>query len=297
MSSDSPRLLLVDDDPATIQIMGRMLEEFPDQRFATSGKSALEIARTLSPDLILLDANMPDMTGFDVCEVLKSDPLLAGIPVIFVTSHDAPALEVDALNLGAADYVTKPLAAPQLKARVRTQLRMKKRVEDAQSHIRAGGIPPVPPKAAATNILIVDHDLGANLILKRALSGIGALRFAHTGEEGLQLARAGMPTVIIVDADLPDMDGLAVCSALKADALFDPIPVVYVARESDAHSEQHALDLGAADVFSKPFKPAVVQARIQSIVSSVRRTEAEIRAIGEHWRTAGQRTPPQGDAR
>jgi two-component system, cell cycle response regulator len=285
MSSDSPRLLLVDDDPATIQIMGRMLEEFPDQRFATSGEAALDIARTLSPDLILLDANMPGMTGFDVCEVLKADPLLARIPVIFVTSHDAPALEVDALNLGAADYVAKPLSAPQLKARVRAQLRMKKRVDDAQAHYRAGGVSPAPltapPTAPPTSILIVDHDLAANLILKRALSGVGTLRFAHSGDEGLQLARADMPTVIIVDADLADMDGLTVCAALKADAAFEHVPVVYVASESNVLSEQHALDLGAVDVFSKPFKPAVVQARVQSIVASLRRTEAEIRAIGD----------------
>jgi len=281
MSSDSPRLLLVDDDPATIQIMGRMLEEFPDQRFATSGEAALDIARTLSPDLILLDANMPGMTGFDVCEVLKADPLLARIPVIFVTSHDAPALEVDALNLGAADYVAKPLSAPQLKARVRAQLRMKKRVDDAQAHYRAGGVSPAPLTAPPTSILIVDHDLAANLILKRALSGVGTLRFAHSGDEGLQLARADMPTVIIVDADLADMDGLTVCAALKADAAFEHVPVVYVASESNVLSEQHALDLGAVDVFSKPFKPAVVQARVQSIVASLRRTEAEIRAIGD----------------
>jgi two-component system cell cycle response regulator len=297
MSSESPRLLLVDDDPATIQIMGRMLEEFSDQRFAMSGHAALDIARAQSPDLILLDANMPDMTGFDVCEVLKSDPELARIPVIFVTSHDAPALEVDALNLGAADYVTKPLSAPQLKARVRAQLRMKKRVEDAHAHYRDGGVPPAPQKVSATSILIVDNDLAANLILKRALSGIGTLRFAHGGEEGLQLARADVPTVIIVDADLADMDGLAVCSALKADAAFEHVPVVYVARESDGLSEQHALDLGAVDVFSKPFKPAVVQARIQSIVASLRRTEAEIRAIGEQWRRVKNPASPKGNAR
>jgi two-component system cell cycle response regulator len=123
MATHAPTLLLVDDDPATIQVMSQALAEFPDQRFATNGETALSLARQVVPDLILLDANLPGMTGFDVCEALKADPKLAHVPVIFVTSHDAPALEADALKLGAADYVTKPVAAEHLRARVRALLR------------------------------------------------------------------------------------------------------------------------------------------------------------------------------
>src|SRR5690242_9203085 len=124
-STHQPRLLLVDDDPAMIRIIGEMLAEFPNQRFATTGEAALALARESTPDLILLDANLPTMTGFDVCEILKSDTNLARVPVIFITSHDAPALEVDAFRMGAADYVIKPLVAPRLRARVRAQLRLR----------------------------------------------------------------------------------------------------------------------------------------------------------------------------
>ena len=88
MSSREVRLLLVDDDPSAIQVMSRMLAEYPDQRFATSGEVALRLAREATPDLILLDADMPGMTGLDVCEALKADPVLARVPVIFATSHD-----------------------------------------------------------------------------------------------------------------------------------------------------------------------------------------------------------------
>ncbi|OXC77946.1 Response regulator [Caballeronia sordidicola] len=99
-----------------------MLNDFPDQWFAMSGETALSLAKEVVPDLILLDANLPGMTGFDVCEALKADPTLASIPVIFVTSHDAPALKLDALRLGATDYITKPLIAADLQAHVRAQL-------------------------------------------------------------------------------------------------------------------------------------------------------------------------------
>jgi CheY-like chemotaxis protein len=107
VSSCDARLLLVDDDPSAIQVMGRILSQYPNQRFATSGEVALRLAHDVTPDLILLDADMPGMTGFDVCEALKTDPHLARVPVIFVTSHDTPALKVAALEKGAADFITK----------------------------------------------------------------------------------------------------------------------------------------------------------------------------------------------
>src|ERR1700676_5074413 len=98
VSSCDARLLLVDDDPSAIQIMGRMLSQYPNQRFATSGEVALQLARELTPDLILLDAEMPGMTGFEVCEALKLDPELAHVPVIFVTSHNTPQAKTVALR-------------------------------------------------------------------------------------------------------------------------------------------------------------------------------------------------------
>ncbi len=122
MSIHRSKLLLVDDDALLIQIMSQMLSDFPNQRFAMSGEAALALAYEAPPDLILLDANLPGMTGFDVCEQLKSSPALAHVPVLFVTSHDAPALAADARKLGAAGYITKPLVAAQLREQVLAQL-------------------------------------------------------------------------------------------------------------------------------------------------------------------------------
>ncbi|WP_083637444.1 response regulator [Caballeronia sordidicola] len=129
MSLHQSKLLLVDDDPLMIQIMSQMLSDFTNQRFAMSGEAALALAREATPDLILLDANLPGMTGFDVCEILKSDPTLARVPVLFVTSHNAPALAADAIKLGAAGYITKPLVATQLREQVVAQLQALSRTE------------------------------------------------------------------------------------------------------------------------------------------------------------------------
>lgn len=118
-------ILLVDDDPSTIQSLSRMLAGVGDLRFATSGEDALRLARESAPDLILLDAEMPGMSGFEVCEALKADPTLADVPVIFVTSHSEPEFEVSGFELGAADFIAKPVSPSLVLARVHMQLRMK----------------------------------------------------------------------------------------------------------------------------------------------------------------------------
>jgi two-component system, cell cycle response regulator len=133
MNIQNARLLLVDDDPSAIQIMGRMLAQYPDQRFATSGADALRLARERVPDLILLDYEMPGMTGFDVCEALKADPLLANVPVIFATIHDAATLlKFASPQKGVAVFVNKPLNAAQLTAGVRRVLRSKEHVREVK---------------------------------------------------------------------------------------------------------------------------------------------------------------------
>jgi diguanylate cyclase (GGDEF)-like protein len=119
-------ILLVDDDPGSIQVMARIIADVGNLRFATNGADALRLAREFPPDLVLLDAEMPGMSGFDICRALKSDPALANVPVIFVTSHSEPAFEVSGFELGAADFIAKPVSAPLLLARVTTQLRVKR---------------------------------------------------------------------------------------------------------------------------------------------------------------------------
>ena len=119
-------LLLVDDDPAVIQVLNKILSDYTRVRFATSGADALRLTRESLPDLILLDAQMGDMNGLEVCEALKADPLLADVPVVFVSSHQEAELEVAVLKLGAVDFIRKPFNASQVMARVNTQLKLKR---------------------------------------------------------------------------------------------------------------------------------------------------------------------------
>lgn len=285
MSSSEARLLLVDDDPSAIQIMSRMLAHYADQRFATSGEAALRLAREKTPDLILLDIDMPGMSGFDLCEALRADQVLAGVPVIFATSQDPTALlQVAAFEKGASDFVTKPLIAAQLTARVRVQLRAKALIDELLRDSSQSGAPPRVPGTQTPRLLIVDDDVASIHILRHALAAMGDFHFAKSGKEALDLARRLDPDLILLDAHMPDLDGFEVCRTLKAEAAFRHVPIAFVTRFSDPRNEMRALDLGAADFIAKPYTTAILQARVRNLLDLKRRTDAELLAARTHWR-------------
>jgi diguanylate cyclase (GGDEF)-like protein len=126
-------ILLVDDDPGVIQLMGHILSGAGQLRFATNGKDALRLARESTPDLILLDAEMPGMNGFEVCKTLKGESALSDVPVIFVSSHSETAFELAGFKTGAVDFILKPVNAPLILARVTTQLNAKRMADELRS--------------------------------------------------------------------------------------------------------------------------------------------------------------------
>lgn len=118
-----PVILVVDDAPENIAFTGGVLRDHYHIKVATDGARALELANTPpTPSLILLDVNMPGMTGHDVCRQLKASPTTRRVPVIFVTAQDDVEDEALGLGLGAADYLTKPVNPAILRARVKTHL-------------------------------------------------------------------------------------------------------------------------------------------------------------------------------
>lgn len=125
MSLKPANILIVDDDPGMVRVMGRILSGLGTVRFATTGEQALLKLHEQAPDVLLLDAEMPGMSGFELCASLKADPRIAHVPVIFVTGHRDPDSELRGLELGAVDFIAKPVSEPLLLARVRTQLRLK----------------------------------------------------------------------------------------------------------------------------------------------------------------------------
>ncbi len=120
-----PRLLVVDDQPANLQALYRTFAADHQVYMATTGTQALELARERLPDLILLDLDLPDLDGFEVCNRLHADPSLRDTPVIVVTAHSDEAAETRALSTGAVDFIAKPIHPAVVRARVHTHLMLK----------------------------------------------------------------------------------------------------------------------------------------------------------------------------
>ena len=117
-----PKILVVDDTPDNLFLMGALLEDQYEVKTAESGAAALEVVRTDPPALILLDIMMPEMDGYEVLRRLRRNPVTAEIPVIFLTALTSPEEEQFGLDLGAVDYITKPISPPIVLARVHTHL-------------------------------------------------------------------------------------------------------------------------------------------------------------------------------
>ena len=119
------RLLIVDDKPQNLRLISDFLAE---QGFALmltrSGAQALEKVRLATPELVLLDVNMPNMDGFEVCRRLKAEPATAATPVIFMTALDDTEHKVEGFRLGAVDYITKPIQREELLARIQHHLQL-----------------------------------------------------------------------------------------------------------------------------------------------------------------------------
>jgi len=122
-SGEKPTILIVDDTPANLSLLCDVLKSDYRTKAAVNGEKALKLAFSgTPPDLILLDIMMPGMDGYEVCRRLKANPATRNIPVIFVTAMSEVEDETRGLELGAVDYVTKPISAPIVKARVKTHL-------------------------------------------------------------------------------------------------------------------------------------------------------------------------------
>ena len=125
-ADERPRVLVVDDQRANIQALFQAFQADHKVSMATSGEQALALCRSQPPDLVLLDVVMPGMDGFEVCRQLKADDATKDIPVIFVTGHNDEEAETRGLDVGGADFISKPINPRIVRARVKTQLTMKR---------------------------------------------------------------------------------------------------------------------------------------------------------------------------
>ena len=195
-SNDKPRILIVDDEPANLKVMREVLGNQYRMSFAKSGAAALALLEKEQPKLILLDIMMPDMNGFEVCEILKSTPALSHIPIIFVTALGDESDEFKGFELGAVDYITKPISPAIVRARVKTHLSLVQAEQLKQAYVdlvhRLG-------RAAEYK----DTDTGEHIARMSQYSKLLALEFGM-GEQQAELLRQAAPMHDVGKIGIPD---------------------------------------------------------------------------------------------
>ncbi|WPL13086.1 diguanylate cyclase [Thiorhodovibrio litoralis] len=150
------KVLIVDDQPLNLAFAAAEIEDICDPIQAYSGEQALKLAGIEQPDLILLDVQMPGMTGFEACRLLKQNCQTAEIPVIFLTCMDEEADEEQGLNLGAIDYIAKPFSPAILRARVRNHLLIQRQRMQLERLAQCDGLTGVANRRSFDQVLNVE---------------------------------------------------------------------------------------------------------------------------------------------
>lgn len=264
----SARILIVDDLVPNIRLLEvKLTAEYYDVLTATNGADALEIAREEKLDLILLDAMMPGMDGFEVCRQLKADPNLAHIPVIMLTALEESRNRVRGLEAGADDFITKPINDLILMARVRAQLRLKMITDQLLSHT---GYSVANSQSVLEQIgtqharlLIIEDNKTRARKLAEPFEDKHSIRVENDPRAAIQAAKSGTD-LIIVSLVSSSFDGLRVCASLRFDEKTKDLPILALGDLQDETQLVRAYDLGVNDLLLRPIESEEIQARVCS---------------------------------
>jgi diguanylate cyclase (GGDEF)-like protein len=265
------RILIVDDEPINLRVLANLFRHKHDVVVATSGERALALAKTNPPDLVLLDALLPGLDGFDVCRKLKSDETTARAAVIFVTAHNDPSLETKALELGAVDFITKPINPPVVMARANTHLLLKHQTDQLRRLSNVDGLTGIANRryfdeflhkewrrAVRSNTPIsvvmcdVDHfklynDHYGHLMGDDCLTRLATAMQANVRRPADLVARYGGEEFVVVlpETDLPGARD-------RAETIRQAVSDLNMPHEASSVGDHVTLSLGAATAYPRP---------------------------------------------
>lgn len=278
----SARVLVVDDILVNVKLLEAKLSgEYFDVVAALNGPEALAICERGEADIVLLDAMMPGMNGFEVCRRLKSGPTTAHIPVVMVTALDQPSDRLKGLDAGADDFLTKPLDDAALFARVRSLVRLKSVTDELRQRAlasrRLGIADPLAAAASETGLngrlLLIEDRPAASERLASALSAFHSVDVEADPHQALVKAAEGDYEAALVSLDLQSYDGLRLCSQLRSLERTRDVPVLMLGEAEERPRILRGLEIGAHDFLVRPIDRNELLARVRTQVRRKRFAE------------------------
>ncbi len=279
------RVLIVDDIPTNVRLLeARLSAEYFDVATATSGPQALDICDSSDVDIILLDVMMPGMDGFEVCRRLKANPKTHHIPVLMITALDQPSDRVKGLEVGADDFLTKPVDDVQLMARVKSLVRLKALTDELRARALTGQQIAIEDAIRAMDdisteggaILIVDTDLRHAERIKGYLGAKYKVDILTQPADAVFQVTGVHYELALVSMALADFDPLRVCSQIRTLEHTRTLPIILMADDADRPRVVRALDLGVNDFISRPVERNELAARVKTQIRR-QRYAAELR--------------------
>lgn len=276
----SARILVVDDILPNVKLLeAKLRNEYYEVFSATSGEEALKIASEERPDLVLLDIMMPGMDGYEVCRRLKATPELTHIPVVMVTALTDVEDKVRGLEVGADDFLSKPINDIALMARVRSLVRLKMTMDEWRVRENAAdqlGIVGKFTDAMSApdlngNVLIIeDKEFEQKKFTESLQEQHELVMCAASGAHAMELVNQHDFDTIILSLNLAAEDGLRLVSHLKSNEKTRALPVMMVAKEEDMPRIANGLELGAHDYVVRPVEKNELQARVRTQIRKKR---------------------------
>jgi len=275
----SARVLVVDDVEINIKLLeAKLTSEYFHVVTAADGMTALAQAKRERPDIVLLDIMMPLMDGFEVCRRLKADPTTSDIPVVMITALSDSANRVRGLEVGADDFLTKPVSDIALFARVRSLVRLKRMTDEwrlrEETYGRLAALADGEAKTSedtrpARIIVFEDRPLSA----QRILDTLSAHSVVHASRSADAQTTAATGADLLVLALSEQEDTLRLVAELRATEATRSVPILLIGEQEELARLAKGLDLGATDYLVRPIDRNELVARVRTQIRRKRLQE------------------------
>ncbi len=270
----SARVLIVDDLLPNVKLLeAKLSSEYYEVASAFSGAETLEKVKHFMPDIILLDVMMPGLDGFETCRRLKNDPETAHIPVVMVTALSDIQDRIHGLEVGADDFITKPINDVHLFARVKSLVRLKQMMDELRTRDETGSQLGLERENEAAmsftadvkgHILIVDDDIVESKNIAETLNKAGNNVQICQPAEAIDVSAQHIHDLIIVSTQLADHDGLRLCSQIRSNEKSRHIPILILVDEDERLPLVKGLEMGVNDYLITPIESNELLARTRT---------------------------------